>query len=213
MAAGVISKVRTKIAALRHRGWLRECRAIDGWLTDAEAIALYDLARRLSAPARILEIGSWKGKSTFALASGLTEGVIFALDPFDGSGEPDSRQAYENSRGSVPLLAQFKTNLSRRGLWNKIAVRQGYSKDFAGSFQDLDLVFIDGDHSREGCAYDFTEFGKAVKPGGYLAFHDYDPARPDLGPTWTVENLVQQSGNWIPVGQWDSLIVIRRSTR
>lgn len=36
----------------------------------------------------------------------------------------------------------------------------------------LDLLFIDGDHSYNGCASDFLIYGKYVKEGGYICFHD-----------------------------------------
>jgi predicted O-methyltransferase YrrM len=38
---------------------------------------------------------------------------------------------------------------------------------------DLDLVFIDGDHSFEGCRADVERFAPRVRPGGYFILHDY----------------------------------------
>jgi predicted O-methyltransferase YrrM len=212
MPAKILEKIVRKAAAIRHRSMLQQCRQIDGWLTKREALGLFLIAKRMPSGARILEIGSWKGKSTFALASGLASGTIFALDPFDAAGEPESREAYEKQRGDMPLLDQFKANLGGQGLWNKISVCQGYSSDFAGKFQDLDFVFIDGDHSKEGCAYDFLTFSGAVKSGGLIGFHDYDPDRQDFGPTWVVENHVKKSPLWEFSEKWDSLIVFERRT-
>jgi predicted O-methyltransferase YrrM len=44
---------------------------IDGWLTPKEGQLLYDLARRAPGRGAIVEIGSWKGKSTIWLARDL----------------------------------------------------------------------------------------------------------------------------------------------
>jgi hypothetical protein len=53
--------------------------SIEGWLKIEEAAALYRLARRLPPDSTIVEIGSWKGKSTYCLARGLRKGQ--ALKP------------------------------------------------------------------------------------------------------------------------------------
>ena len=43
---------------------------VPGWLTDEEGEALYDLAKRCEGRGVIVEIGSWKGKSTICLGIG-----------------------------------------------------------------------------------------------------------------------------------------------
>ena len=45
------------------------------------------------------------------------------------------------------------------------------SKAFAP--ESLDFVFIDGDHSYEGCALDIKLWWPKLKPGGLLSGHDY----------------------------------------
>jgi hypothetical protein len=37
----------------------------------------------------------------------------------------------------------------------------------------VDLVFLDGDHSRIGVATDLAAWENKVKPGGYIGGHDY----------------------------------------
>ncbi|MDX1952574.1 MAG: class I SAM-dependent methyltransferase [Verrucomicrobiota bacterium] len=186
-------------------------REIDGWLTDNEALALYQTARALPSKSKIVEIGSWKGKSTFCLASGLQDGVIVAIDPFDAAGEAGSKEIYDGKKGDRPLLEQFKENLNLNGLLEKIDIRKGYSADFAGSISDIDFLFIDGDHSQQGCEYDYRTFGPSVKKGGYLAFHDYDPKRMELGPTFVIETIVKKEANWVFQRKADSLMLFRKA--
>lgn len=45
--------------------------------------------------------------------------------------------------------------------------------------QQVDFVFIDGDHTYEGVKSDFVQYGPLVRPGGLIAFHDILP-RPDF---------------------------------
>jgi predicted O-methyltransferase YrrM len=187
---------------------IRRYRRIEGWLTRAEALGLYDLARGMPPGARIVEIGSWKGKSTYCLAKGLKEGRVVAMDPFDGAGEEGSE--YRNLKGGDELIAQFRRNLDRENLLGKVDIKMGCSHEFAGQVKDIDFLFIDGDHSIEGCRYDFEMFAPQVRCDGLLAFHDYHPDRPDLGPTWVVDNLVTCSHGWRFFERCDSLIVFRR---
>jgi predicted O-methyltransferase YrrM len=191
-------------AVLRIQLWpIRRYREIEGWLSDREAQILYRTARRLPAASRVLEIGSWKGKSTYCIASGLRDGIIYALDPFDGSDVP------KHLAGAMPLLDQFKHNLGR-GLMERVEIKRGRSADFAGTFQNLDFVFIDGDHSIAACRYDYETYGPAVKQGGWLAFHDYRPNQ-ELGAAWVVDQLVKPSGEWEWQGNFDSVALFRRT--
>lgn len=43
----------------------------------------------------------------------------------------------------------------------------------------FDMVFIDGDHSYEGCLLDIQTWLPLVKPGGWICGHDYD--KPERG--------------------------------
>ncbi len=64
--------------------------AAGGWMNDAEGLLLYQLARKCSGKGVIVEIGSWKGRSTIWLGHGSRDGrrvKIHAVDPHTGSPE------------------------------------------------------------------------------------------------------------------------------
>ena len=58
---------------------------IEGWISDEEAALLYQLATRCTGCGVIVEIGSWKGKSTMCLGKGTMQG---ATCPHLRSGSP-----------------------------------------------------------------------------------------------------------------------------
>ena len=199
-----------ELLGLSRRSKLNGYLNIDGWLTPAEANGLFHIAGQLSQNSIVLEIGSWKGKSTFCIAQGLRKGTINCIDPFNAAGESGSKEIYEQTKGDKSLLEQFETNLAAIPTTIKIKTFKGYSNDFVGAITDIDFLFIDGDHSIEGCRFDYENFGNEVKVGGFLAFHDYYHDRPELGSTWVIQNLVKQNKNYIHYNDFDSLSVFKK---
>jgi predicted O-methyltransferase YrrM len=185
-----------------------EC--IDGFLQPNEAFTLYKTARNLPPDSVIVEIGSWKGKSTYCLAKGLKSGKVCAIDPFDASGDAASASIYHQKKDKEPLIQQFKDNMEKLGVLDKIEILQGFSNDFVGKIPQIDFLFIDGDHSKEGCEFDFLSYAPYVKPGGYIALHDFYADRKDLGPTWVVENIIIPSKEYNFFGLFDSLWICQK---
>ncbi len=79
----LIKKLTRKIDLYK----IRDYQGIDGWLTTNEAHALYRLALKVPRGGTVVEIGCWKGKSTYCIAKGIQNAKYFTIDPFDASGE------------------------------------------------------------------------------------------------------------------------------
>ena len=71
-------------------------------------------------------------------------------------------------------------------------------------------MFIDGDHSIEGCKSDFDLYSPKIVPGGFIAFHDYYKNRDELGPTYVVKNIVLKSDHFKFFKQYDSLWIAKK---
>ena len=189
---------------------LQHYQNIEGWLTPIEANGLHEISSMLPKESVVLEIGSWKGKSTWCIAQGLKKGTINCIDPFNAAGEDGSKEIYEKTKGHNSLLEQFQNNM--KGISEKINIttHKGYSSDFVNAIPNINFLFIDGDHSIEGCRFDYENFENEVKVGGFLAFHDYYPDRSELGSTWVIQNLVKQNKNYIHYNDFDSLSVFKK---
>jgi MMP 1-O-methyltransferase len=205
----LLQKFRRKSDLKRIEGF----RKLDGWLTDQEALGLYRMAVSAGRDAVIVEIGSWQGKSTYCLASGLRSGKVYAIDPFSGEAgeDQDSRKEYEEKKAGKNLAEIFRGNMNGLGVWQKIEMMQGFSQQFNKSFRQINALFIDGDHSIPGCTNDFNLYADKILHGGFLAFHDYYPDRPTLGPTYVIQNLVIPDPRFHFYKQYDSLWIARRS--
>jgi predicted O-methyltransferase YrrM len=68
---------------------------VEGWLSDRQGRALFDAAAKATGGGAIVEIGSWKGRSTTWLASGarLAGQRVYAIDPHRGSREDPAVEA------------------------------------------------------------------------------------------------------------------------
>ena len=112
--------------------------------------------------------------------------------------------------GGNDLAEIFLSNMRSLGVIDKIQMKKGYSQDFFYEFSDIDALFIDGDHSIEGCKNDFKLYADKIIPGGFLAFHDYYYDRPALGPTFVVHNLVMKDPRFTFYKQYDTLWIAKR---
>lgn len=190
--------------------------SIDGWLSVDEAIELYELARALPHEHPLaVEIGSWQGKSSVCIASGLSgknSPRLCCIDPFDASGDAPSADQYaERASRSAPLRAAFEANLEAAGLRALVDVRQGRSHDVAASWcEPIDLLFLDGDHGDDAVLRDYRDWSPHVRPGGFLVMHDVvHPVH--TGPRRVVDEHVRTDPRWVDAHCVDSMFVARRA--
>ena len=205
MATSNLNKI-SRYLYLRSRN-ISAYQSINGWLTPLEAIGLYKTARQLPKKSVVVEIGSWQGKSTFCLAKGIRSGKLYAIDPFnaDAGFDTQSEKDYFDGKVGSDLLTVFQNNIRRLTVASKIVTKKGYSYDFPDEFTAINFLFIDGDHSIEGCLNDYKLYAHKVVKGGFIAFHDYYNNRPELGPTHVVNQIINKSNDFVFYKLYDSL--------
>jgi predicted O-methyltransferase YrrM len=152
--------------------------SIEGWLYPSEGRWLFNTARSLPNHAKIVEVGSYKGRSTccLALACRGTQKRVFAIDTFDGG--PDLPKA--------ELLPDFSNNLARSGLSAHVEPTIGLSGLVASTWdKPINFLFVDGSHQYADVVADFAGFFPHVVPGGIVAFHDVNESWPGVLRAWT----------------------------
>lgn len=125
---------------------------------------------------RFLEIGVMEGQGTryfFDHFLGQT-GSMVCIDPFMNY----SKSTIAKIEGcdhviNDSLLERFKANV--KPFLNRIVLRQDFSQKVLPTLpaDTFDMVFVDGDHSRDAVAIDARESLRLVKRGGYIIFDDY----------------------------------------
>ena len=189
-------------------------------IAEAQTIARLARGRR-----RVVELGVYEGSSAVVLCSVLGPGSeLHLIDPFvDATGwalPPDARPVEGATRRAV-ARAQRRGGPDGRGgpavRW-QIARSQDTGRSWTGG--ETDLVFIDGDHSPEGCREDFEVWSPHLAADGAIAFHDAREGRPggrgSVGPTSVVDALFRAGGElqeqWRISEEVDSLVVVVRAT-
>ena len=146
---------------------------ITGWLTDEQARVLWERAGALRAPATVVEIGSYHGRSTIVLARAAAEGVAFvAIDPHAGNDRGPQEIHGTDAEGETDHRT-FLANLDRSGVTTAVRHVRLPSQDALREVPgEVDLLFVDGAHRYAPARDDIANLGRRVAPGGTMLVHD-----------------------------------------
>jgi len=167
---------------------------------------------------RVVEIGVYEGASALALLAGLgPEAELHLIDPFGTHADalPAGWAASEwATRRTLERAGRRLGSSAPRLIWH-VALSHEVAEGWRG---EVDVVFIDGDHSREGCERDWRCWSPFVSLGGRVVFHD---ARADSaggrglpGPTAVVTELFRSGGGlegWRIAAEEDRTVAVVRT--
>jgi len=193
---------------------------VKGFLHADEGACLYRLALDASALGPCLEIGSYCGKSTLYLGTGVRDGggLLYALDHHRGSEEHQLGEEYHDADlfdaqvQRMDSLPAFRRTLALARLESAVVPVVASSAQAGRYWQTpLALVFIDGGHSLEAALTDYRTWATRILLGGYLAIHDIfpDPAHGGQAP-YEIYQLALASGLFESVEICRTLGVLRR---
>ena len=146
---------------------------VEGWLTDDQARRLAEAAASLEPPARIVEIGSFRGRSTIVLAQAAADGVeVIAIDPHAGSDRGPQEIETDAATGESDH-ERFVANLERAGVRARVRHVREFSQDALPAVEgEIDLLYVDGAHRYGPARDDIAAWGARVRPGGRMFIHD-----------------------------------------
>jgi len=128
-----------------------------------EAAYLWRLVHELP-PTTLVEIGRYRGGSTFLLAAAMhPESRLVSYDlHVKGGGEAAGAERDE----------ELLRSLRRSGLADRVELVVGDSATARQPDSPCGLVFVDGDHSYEGVRADYLRWRPKLPAGGHMVFHD-----------------------------------------
>lgn len=168
-----------------------KAKLIGGWLPEIE---LEWLAKQASTHEKILELGSFLGRSTRALCDN-TSGFVTAVDLWTQEGN-------KLEADYVEVWKQFQHNLSEHLLTTKLVTFKTTTdeaiKRIKSTGYKFDFIFIDADHSYEQVRKDILGCKELLSDGGILSGHDFnwegvEKAVRELVPNFKLYNYIWYS--------------------
>lgn len=154
-----------------------------GYLFPDEVQALKQLARGLPDKPIVVNIGAGAGTSGLAFMESRPDlrlitidvrrddsplGCLVAEERVINEAFPETT-LYSNNR-YFPMQHESKT---AGLLWRKSKEFASYELGWGFGYGMVDLVFIDADHTYNGCKGDILAWLPNIKPGGIMAIHDF----------------------------------------
>lgn len=141
---------------------------------------------RLARDCVVLELGSFYGYSTIVMASVAV--LVYSVDWHMGD---DHAGPYETWDG-------FQANLIGYGVTDRVvAIRGRFEEEvpkLAANGVRVDGAFLDGHHSEESVTRDLGLALTLVKPGGWVAFHDYGRCAATGHPGFAITPVADKFG-------------------
>lgn len=161
--------------------------------TDKSCV-LMNLIIRLCKPRVLVEIGRYCGYSTSQIAYGVMknkedgyEARFVSIDPAKGA--PGGEGWVGDQCGDPVRNQQAKDDLHKAELLDYIEIVDAYSQDYVDKApDDIEFLFIDGDHRYQQCLADLNNYGNKMTPGGVCVLHD----------VWNVDNPEGTTISWGP---------------
>ena len=162
------------IATICEKG-LVKFKDVSGEITVEDSKILFKYGKKFEGGVYV-ETGSYKGLSATIVSEAMGENSkIYCHDLW-----VDEKDWDKVLKGSTPppktsnIFQTFKDNMKKNNFDDRVIPMRGDSKETLHQHKDnsVDLCFIDGDHSVEGCYSDISILYDKLKHGGVMLGHD-----------------------------------------
>jgi hypothetical protein len=164
-------------------------------------------------PVRILEIGSWEGRSTLFFLTYFAQGQMTAVDTWAGSDE----WHYHATPDLRDLEARFDDNLAPFA--ERVTKRKGSSLNVLPQLideqQKYDVIYVDGSHFADNAVTDSLNAWRLLKQDGIMIFDDvmwpcYPRARANTA--WAINLFLKyHPGEYKVLHAWYQIILQKKA--
>jgi predicted O-methyltransferase YrrM len=166
-------KIERKLYRLRYWPWFRGKQLTTDWASEHFTLWHRVLSPLRKKPLRILEIGSWEGRSALFFLNFFPHATITCIDTFEGGREHHKRTDWA---GKLPGIEErFDHNLAPFGSRTeklKCLSQEGLRR-LVEQQRRYDLAYIDGSHVPADVAADSIGVWPLIEPSGVIIWDDY----------------------------------------
>ena len=148
---------------------------VAGYFSEDEAWALNRAVSGVRTPraARVVEIGSYEGRSTIAIGLALRDrngGRCYSIDPH----APTGKESYAREHGELDTYEAYRTNVRSAGVDDYVETVRATSEFARGVYDGapIDVLFVDGSHDYEDVRTDIALWTPLLAPASVVAFND-----------------------------------------
>jgi hypothetical protein len=176
---------------------------VEGWLSHDQAARLFVAARAVPPGGRIVEIGSYHGRSAIVIAMAADPSVeVIAIDPHAGNDRGPQQWDGDADDGEADHRTFF-ANLSAAGVASRVRHVRARSDDALGLVDgEVDMLYIDGSHRFAPARRDLTDWGARITQTGTMLVHD---SYSSIGVTLALLTTTVPSRRWRYAGRSRSL--------
>ncbi len=156
--------------------------AFEGWCSVEKALNFIDLAIEIE-PESWVELGAFGGKSVYPAAAALRligKGTVIAVDPWDKFEcikyyDPVKDEASLRWWGKLNIdfiYSSYLTMMQRLGLEPYVDTVRKTSEEAEKEIDSIDVIHMDGNHSRLVSSLDVILYLPKVRKGGYIWMND-----------------------------------------
>jgi hypothetical protein len=151
-----------------------------------------DLLSKLPKNSIGAEIGVDKGEFSELILEKINPSLLYLIDPWTHMLNSEGTQL-GHSQNYESVKEKFKNEKVVKIL--KMSSKEASSVISDGS---LDWVYIDGDHSYQGCLYDLVTYGKKIKDNGFICGHDIVvKQKKGFGVNEAVDTFIKDTGFYL----------------
>ncbi len=153
-----------------------ELAELDGLISRDVGELLHNFAALVAADEAIVELGSYRGKSTCYLATGAAidnHAPVYAVDAW--SEEVSAWRYAVLAQLPSPVFEDFTAQLDKAGVRDDVHIIRSLTTLAAELYDGppVGLLYIDGDHSRAAVLADFRAWRRHLAPDAVIIFDDF----------------------------------------
>lgn len=169
--SGRLRKLERELSRLRYWPWFLGKQFTSNWASQHFTLWRRVLSPLRKKPLRILEIGSWEGRSALFFVNFFRRSTITCIDTFEGGSEVYAKWKDQLSGIEARFdhnLAPFGSRVEKLRLPSRVALDR-----LTEQGRRYDLAYIDGSHDHDDVLADSVGTWSLLAPGGIIIWDDY----------------------------------------